>query len=62
MAASAEQSAAGDVTLIVSGLERGVDQFVSGLARRVTAIGDVPQETDTHCTPPLPPAEPAPAR
>ena len=46
MAASAEQSAAGDVTSIVSGLERVVDQFVSGLARRVTAIGGVPQETD----------------
>jgi moderate conductance mechanosensitive channel len=47
MAVSAEQTATGDVTLIVSGLERVVDQFVSGLTGRVTAIGSISQEIAT---------------
>jgi small-conductance mechanosensitive channel len=47
MAVNAEQTATGDVTLIVSGLERVVDQFVSGLVERVAAIGSISQEIAT---------------
>jgi small-conductance mechanosensitive channel len=46
MATSAEQAAAADVTSIVSGFERMIDQFISGIAGRVTAIGSISQEID----------------
>ena len=46
MAASAEQTAAGDVASIVSGLELVMDRFVSGLEARIQALGGIPQEID----------------
>ena len=46
MATSAEQTAAGDVTSIVSGFEQIVDRFISGVGARIRAIGNVPQEID----------------
>jgi hypothetical protein len=44
MVATAEQTAAGDVTSIVSGLERTIDRFVSGVDARIQGLGNVPQE------------------
>jgi small-conductance mechanosensitive channel len=46
MAGSAEQTAASDVTVIVSGLERVMDRFVSGVAARIQGLGNIPQEVD----------------
>ena len=47
MAATAEQTAAGDVTSIVSGLEQTIDRFESGVSSRIQAIGRVPQEIES---------------
>ena len=38
MAATAEQTAAGDVTSIVSGLEQTIDRFVSGVEARIQGL------------------------
>lgn len=46
MAASAEQTAAGDVASVVSGLELVMDRFVSGLEARIRALGSISQEID----------------
>ena len=44
--ATAENSAASDMTSIATGFERVIDQFVNGLAGRLTALRDVRQEID----------------
>ena len=46
MAATAEHSAASDMTSIATGFERVIDQFVNGLAGRLTALRDIRQEID----------------
>lgn len=46
MAASAGQTAASDVTSVVSGLELLMDRFVSGIEARVRGLGEVPQQID----------------
>jgi small-conductance mechanosensitive channel len=47
MAATAEQTAAGEITSIVSGLERTIDRFESGVSSRIQAIGRVPEEIES---------------
>ena len=59
MAATAEQTAASDVTSIVSGFEQVIDRFVSGVERSHPGdLATFPRKS-IRCMPPSPRAEPA---